>query len=58
MMAELDLIRMESRLDAFDEWYTRVVGNGDGYDLTAALEDWAMIARDMRLLIEQARARV
>lgn len=56
-MGELDLLRMESRLDAFDEWYQRVVGSGDGYDLTAALEDWAMIKRDMELLIEQARAR-
>jgi hypothetical protein len=56
-MGEMDLLRMESRLDAFDEWYVRVVGNGDGYDLTAALEDWELIKRDMHLLIEQARAR-
>jgi hypothetical protein len=55
-MTALDLNAIEARLDAFGEWFLRVV-EGAGYDRSAAIEDWEMLDRDQRRLLEQARAR-
>ena len=56
-LTALDLHRMAARLDAFGEWYARVVVEGGGYDRKAALEDFRLLDEDMRRLLEQARAR-
>lgn len=52
-----DLEAIELRLDAFSEWFMRVVVEGEGYERQTAVEHWRMVAGDMRQLIEQARAR-
>ena len=54
ILSELDLDRIEQRLDAFGEWFARII-NGAGYDSEAALKDFDLLARDQRLLIGQAR---
>lgn len=51
-----DLADIEARLDAFGEWYARII-DGAGYDPATAMEDYGMLERDMRQLIEQVRAR-
>ena len=56
-LTALDLNGMEARLDAFGEWFLRVVGDGGSYDRSAAIADWEMLDRDQRRLLEQARAR-
>lgn len=56
-LTPLDLIDIESRLDAFGEWFMRVVVEGGGYDRGAAMEDWRLLEADQRRLIEQVRAR-
>ena len=53
-LGPLDLDRIEQRLDAFGEWFARVI-DGAGYDRTAAMEDYRLLAEDQRMLIEQAR---
>ena len=55
-LTALDLNGMESRLDAFGEWFLRVI-DGASYDRSAAIKDWEMLDRDERRLLEQARAR-
>jgi hypothetical protein len=54
-LTPLDLDRIEQRLDAFGEWYVRVVIEGGSYDRQAAIEDWRLTDEDMRRLIGQAR---
>jgi hypothetical protein len=53
-LTPLDLDRIEQRLDAFGEWFERVV-DGAGYDRQAAIEDWRLLAADQRMLLEQSR---
>lgn len=57
VLTPLDLDRIEQRLDAFGEWFARVVIEGGSYDRTAAMEDYRLLAADqMRLLVQARRA--
>ena len=53
-LTPLDLDRIEQRLDAFGEWFARII-DGAGYDRTAAMEDFRLLAADQRRLLGQAR---
>lgn len=55
-LSDRELERIESRLDAFEQWFERVNADRTGYDSEAAMEDFRMIAADMRRLLEQVRA--
>ena len=55
ILSPLDLDRIEARLDAFGEWFARVVIEGGSYDRQAALEDFRLLDEDQRRLIGQAR---
>ena len=55
VLSPLDLDRIEQRLDAFGEWFARVVIEGGSYDRTAALEDFRLLDEDQRRLLGQAR---
>jgi hypothetical protein len=55
-LSDRELEKIESRLEAFGEFYERLIEGGD-YDAEAALEDFHMLAGDMRRLLEQVRAR-
>lgn len=55
-VTDSDLTEIEARLDAFGEWYARII-EGASYDRATAMEDYGMLERDMRQLIEQVRAR-
>jgi len=56
-LTPFDLLDIEARLAAFDEWFDRVVDAGGPYELEGARVAWRMLAADQRRLIEQARAR-
>lgn len=56
-LTPFDLIDIESRLDAFCDWFARVVDAGGSYDREAALVAWRAVEADQRRLIEQVRAR-
>ena len=56
-LTPFDLIDIESRLDAFCDWFARVVDAGGSYERQQALNAWRALEADQRRLIEQARAR-
>lgn len=51
-----ELKDIEGRFDAFATWLERVI-DGAGYDADAARNGVALVRKDMRRLIEQARER-
>lgn len=56
-MTEADLARIEERLDRFSTWFDRPEEAPD-YAWLMLVQDFAELAQDVRLLIEQARARL
>ena len=56
-MTEADLARIEERLDRFSAWFDRP-GEIPDYAWLMLVQDFAELAQDVRLLIEQARNRL